>query len=88
MAFQCSIGVSEVEEQLFNALLKVQKEILGTFQAAQRRIEAIESRLADLEFTLDEVPEVGNIVAAVKELQDEYEAPAMKFTHYILGGKR
>jgi len=73
---------------LFNSLLKVQKQILDCFQAAQRRIEAIELRLADLEFALDEVPEVGNIVAAVKELQDEYEAPAMKFTHYILGVKR
>lgn len=88
MVFQCSIGVSEVEEQLFNALLKVQKQILDCFKAAERRIEAIESRLADLEFTLDELPEVGNIVAAVQELQELHEAPASKFTHYISGGKR
>lgn len=63
-------------------------QALQCFKSVERRIEAIETRLADLEFTLDELPEVSNIVAAVKELQDEHEAPAMKFTHYILGVKR
>jgi predicted nuclease with TOPRIM domain len=69
-------------------LNEILNQALQCFKSVQRRIEAIETRLADLEFTLDELPEVSNIVAAVKELQDEHEAPAMKFTHYILGVKR
>lgn len=73
--------MSEVNSELFEALQ-------GVIIALKDRIEAIETRLADLEFTLDELPEVGNIVAAVQELQDEYEAPASKFTHYISGAKQ
>lgn len=73
--------MSEVNGELFEALE-------GVIIALKDRIEAIESRLADLEFTLDELPEVGNIAAAVQELQELHEAPASKFTHYISGVKQ
>jgi len=52
-----------------------------------KELIALRSRIADLEEIIDEIPNLGAIFAAVQELQEEHDAPAMKFTHYI-GGYR
>jgi len=50
-----------------------------------KEIKELKSRVADLETIIDEIPNIGKIFGAVKELQEEHEAPANKFTHYIRG---
>jgi hypothetical protein len=48
-------------------------------------IKNLVSRIADLETVIDEIPNIGKVFGAVKELQEQYEAPANTFTHYIGG---
>ena len=52
-----------------------------------KEIISLRSRIADLETIIDEIPNLGALIAAVQELQEQHDAPAMKFTHY-LGGYR
>tara|TARA_R110001592_G_scaffold198508_1_gene446791 strand:- start:1424 stop:1729 length:306 start_codon:yes stop_codon:yes gene_type:complete len=47
----------------------------------------LQSRIADLETVIDEIPNMGALFGAVQELQEQHEAPANTFTHYI-GGSR
>ncbi len=58
-------------------------------EKAQKRlldeIKELKSRVADLETIIDEIPNIGKVFGAVKELQEQHEAPANKFTHYIGG---
>jgi len=48
-----------------------------------KELQALRSRIADLETVIDEIPNLGAVIAAVRELQDEHEAPAAKFVHYL-----
>lgn len=52
-----------------------------------KQIEELTSRVADLETVIDEIPNMGALFGAVQELQEQHEAPANTFTHYI-GGSR
>ena len=52
-----------------------------------KELTRLRSRIADLETIIDEIPNLGAVIAAVQELQEQHDAPAMKFTHY-LGGYR
>ena len=52
------------------------------FEMGKEIIE-LRSRIADLEAIIDEIPHLGAVIAAVRELQDEHSAPASKFTHYL-----
>ena len=47
----------------------------------------LRERVADLEHTIEELPNLGKILGAVQELQELHDAPAAKFTHYISGGR-
>jgi len=51
-------------------------------------ITRLRSRIADLETIIDEIPNLGAIFAAVQELQNEHDAPASKFAHYLGGWAR
>ncbi len=51
------------------------------------QIKELTSRVADLETVIDEIPNMGALFGAVQELQEQYDAPASTFTHYI-GGAR
>lgn len=51
------------------------------------QIKELKSRVADLETVIDEIPNMGALFGAVQELQEQYEAPANTFTHYV-GGSR
>jgi hypothetical protein len=53
-----------------------------------KEIRQLRSRIADLETLIDEIPNLGALFAAVQELQEEYEAPAARFTNYIGGARR
>lgn len=48
-----------------------------------KELQVLRSRIADLEAIIDEIPHLGAVIAAVRELQDEHDAPAAKFTHYL-----
>ncbi len=48
-----------------------------------KELQMLRSRIADLESIIDEIPNLGAVIAAVRELQDEHEAPAAKFIHYL-----
>ena len=52
-----------------------------------KEIISLRSRIADLETIIDEIPNLGALFAAVQELQEQHDAPAAKFIHYI-GGYR
>jgi superfamily I DNA/RNA helicase len=62
------------EKQLFN-------ELLGESEY----VKNLESRIADLESILDELPKMTELFQAVQEIQDQYEKPAMTFSHYLRG---
>lgn len=47
----------------------------------------LRERVADLEHTIAELPNLGKVLGAVQELQELHDAPAAKFTHYISGGR-
>lgn len=53
----------------------------------KKEIEQLKSQIADLETVIDEIPNMGALFGAVQELQEQYEAPALLFTHYV-GGSR
>lgn len=59
---------------------KTQRGLVG-------EIKELTSRVADLEAIIDEIPSLGTIFNAVKEIQEMYDAPAATFIHY-LGGSR
>ncbi len=48
-----------------------------------KEIVQLRSRIADLEAIIDEIPNLGAVIAAVRELQDAHDAPAAKFAHYL-----
>lgn len=52
------------------------------FEMGKEIIE-LRSRIADLEAIIDEIPNLGAVIAAVRELQEEHSAPAAKFAHYL-----
>jgi len=52
-----------------------------------KELKGLRQRMSDLETIIDEIPNLGALIAAVQELQEQHDAPAMKFTHY-LGGYR
>mgnify|MGYP003627127033 FL=1 len=52
-----------------------------------KELIALRERIADLETIIDEIPNLGALFAAVQELQEQHDAPASKFIHYI-GGYR
>ena len=57
------------------------------FPRLLEQIKELKSQIADLETVVDEIPNMGALFGAVQELQEQYEAPANTFTHYI-GGSR
>tara|TARA_R110000822_G_scaffold27401_6_gene81846 strand:+ start:2630 stop:2830 length:201 start_codon:yes stop_codon:yes gene_type:complete len=52
-----------------------------------KELISLRERIADLETIIDEIPNLGSLFAAVQELQEQHDAPAAKFIHYI-GGYR
>jgi len=66
---------------------KLQKAILETFDTLGEAIIELQSRIADLETVVDEIPNMEALYGAVQELQEQHEAPANTFTNYI-GGSR
>lgn len=57
------------------------------FPRLEKLVLDLQSRIADLETVIDEIPNMGALFGAVQELQEQHEAPANTFTHYI-GGSR
>jgi enamine deaminase RidA (YjgF/YER057c/UK114 family) len=78
-------GVPEAVPQ--TPIQKLQKAILETFNTLGNAIIELQTRIADLETVVDEIPNMGALFGAVQELQEQHEAPANTFTHYI-GGSR
>ena len=78
------LGVPEAVE---TPIQKLQEAILETFETLGKAIIDLQSRIADLETVIDEIPNMGALFGAVQELQEQHEAPANTFTHYI-GGSR
>lgn len=62
-----------------------QTQMFEQFLGQAELIKNLVSRIADLETVIDEIPNIGKVFGAVKELQEQYEAPANTFTHYIGG---
>ena len=81
-------GGSEMEP-IIKALEQIQihSQILAArLDTMQESINLLRQRVSDIEHEVEEIPNLGKILAAVQELQDQYEAPASVFTHYISGG--
>lgn len=57
------------------------------FPRLLEQIKELKAVVADLETVVDEIPNMGALFGAVQELQEQYDAPANTFTHYI-GGSR
>tara|TARA_R110000737_G_scaffold348061_2_gene381071 strand:- start:885 stop:1145 length:261 start_codon:yes stop_codon:yes gene_type:complete len=79
--------------QLFESILSCIKQAQAHSALLTERIELLvdandllKERVADLEYTIDELPNLGKIIGAVQELQELHDAPASVFTHYISGG--
>jgi len=70
--FLCGEPLSE--KQLFNELL-----------SESEYVKHLESRVADLEAILDDLPKMTALYQAVKEIQEQYEKPGMTFSHYLVG---
>lgn len=51
----------------------------------KKEIEQLKSRVADLESILDDLPKMTALYQAVQEIQEQYEKPAMTFSHYLRG---
>lgn len=76
-------------EPIIKALEQIQihSQILAArLDTMQESINLLRQRVSDIEHEVEEIPNLGKILAAVQELQDQYEAPASVFTHYISGG--
>ncbi len=76
-------------EPIIKALEQIQihSQILAVrLDTMQESINLLRQRVSDIESEVEEIPNLGKILAAVQELQDQYEAPASVFTHYISGG--
>jgi len=65
--------------------LNIMRDMNDTHKGLLEQIKQLKSRVADLETIIDEIPNIGKVFGAVKELQEQYEAPANTFTHYIGG---
>lgn len=57
-------------------------------QDLEKQVKQLRSDLLDLQGVIDELPNIGAAFAAIQELQDNHEAPALKFAHYIGGHRR
>jgi len=66
-------------------ILSVLKDMNKNQKGLLKQIKELKSRVADLETIIDEIPNIGKVFGAAKELQEQYEAPANTFTHYIGG---
>jgi len=66
-------------------ILSILKDMNKNQRGLLKQIKELKSRVADLETIIDEIPNIGKVFGAVKELQEQYEAPANTFTHYIGG---
>jgi hypothetical protein len=66
-------------------ILSILKDMDKNQRGLLKQIKELKSRVADLETIIDEIPNIGKVFGAVKELQEQYEAPANTFTHYIGG---
>ncbi len=60
---------------------------LESINLLKEGLTTLTERVADLEHTIAELPNLGKVLGAVQELQELHDAPAAKFTHYISGGR-
>tara|TARA_R110001592_G_scaffold45210_2_gene144623 strand:+ start:5516 stop:5773 length:258 start_codon:yes stop_codon:yes gene_type:complete len=79
--------------QLFESILSCIKQAQAHSTLLTERIvllvdanNLLKERVADLENVIEELPNLGKVLGAIQELQDEHEAPASKFIHYISRG--
>lgn len=51
----------------------------------EEQVKKLKSLVADLETVIDDIPPFHKVWRAVRELQDEVEAPAAHFAYYLGG---
>lgn len=85
--FTCGEPLSE--KQMFEQFLGQEDAewCCDCFPRLLEQIKELKAVVADLETVVDEIPNMGALFGAVQELQEQYDAPANTFTHYI-GGSR
>ena len=87
------LGGSEMSDTRDNFILEAFKQMQINSELVAKRLDLLQehldllsTRIADLEHEVEEIPNLGKILAAVQELQEQHDAPASVFTHYISGG--
>ena len=86
-------GGSEMSDTKDNFILEAFKQMQINSELVAKRLDLLQEhlsllsvRISDLEHEVGEIPNLGKILAAVQELQEQHEAPASLFAHYISGG--
>jgi len=78
---QANFVLEAIEQMSLNSELVAKR-----LDLLQEHLELLSVRISDLEHEVAEIPNLGKILAAVQELQEQHEAPASVFSHYISGG--
>jgi len=86
-------GGTEMSDTRDNFILEAFKQLQINSELVAKRLDLLQEhlgllsvRIADLEHEVGEIPNLGRVLAAVQELQEQHDAPASIFAHYISGG--
>lgn len=86
-------GGNEMSDTRDNFILEAFKQLQINSELVAKRLDLLQEhlellsvRISDVEHEVAEIPNLGKILAAVQELQEQHEAPASVFSHYISGG--
>lgn len=70
-------------EEVVNRVLSDYKPQAQRIAELEEQVKKLKSLVADLEAVIDDIPPMTNLWKAVRELQDETDAPAAHFVHYL-----
>jgi len=87
-----AVALAKSTQEYIDELVSIIKKMTETQQRMNevnrgllKQIKKVKSRVADLESVLDDLPQMTELFQAVQEIQDQYEKPAMTFSHYLRG---